>query len=64
MTAGIAAIRPPAVATSASATPGATAARLPDPFEAMPIKALMMPNTVPVRPSRGLTEPIVASQGM
>ncbi len=64
MTAGMAATSPAKVATSASATPGATAARFPEPFEAIPMNALMMPSTVPVRPRSGLTEPMVASQGM
>jgi hypothetical protein len=63
MTAGIAAARPAKVATSASATPGATADRLPLPFVAMPVKALMMPIVVPSRPRSGLTDPMVASQG-
>ena len=37
---------------------------LPEPFVEMPMNASMMPSTVPSRPSSGLTEPIVASQGM
>ena len=52
------------VAMSASATPGATAAMLPDPFEEMPMKASMTPSTVPINPIRGPTEPTVASHGM
>ena len=64
ITAAIAAARPAKVATSASATPGATAARFPDPRVAMPVNALMMPTVVPSRPSSGLTDPMVASQGM
>ena len=53
-----------AVATSASATPGATALRLPLPFTAIPTNASMTPSTVPRSPMSGLTEPIVASDGM
>ena len=44
-------------------TPGATAARLPEPCVAMPTNALITPSTVPKRPMSGLTEPIVASHG-
>ncbi len=53
-----------AVAVSASATPGATALKLPEPLVAMPMKASITPSTVPKRPMSGLTEPIVASHGM
>jgi hypothetical protein len=64
ITAGTATARPATVVTSASATPGATAAMLPDPPTAIPMNASMTPSTVPRRPSSGLTEPNVASQGM
>src|SRR6478672_9854178 len=47
-----------AVATSASATPGATAARLPEPRVAMPTNALITPSTVPRSPMSGLADPI------
>src|SRR2546428_8620364 len=64
ITEGTATARPPTVVTSASATPGATAAIFPEPPTAMPMKASITPSTVPSRPSSGLTEPNVASQGM
>ncbi|CCV04571.1 exported hypothetical protein [Mesorhizobium metallidurans STM 2683] len=60
-TAGIAATRPIAVASSASAMPGATTARLVVCACEMPMKAFMMPQTVPNRPTKGAVEPIVAS---
>ena len=63
-TAGIATLSAAAVAMSASATPGATAPMFPDPLVAIPMKALMTPSTVPRRPMSGLTDPMVASQGM
>ena len=62
--AGMATASDAAVATSASATPGATAVRLPDPLVAMPMNAWITPSTVPSRPRSGLTEAMVASQGM
>src|SRR5207245_1132106 len=57
ITEGTATARPPTVVTSASATPGATAAMFPEPPTAMPMKASITPSTVPSRPSSGLTEP-------
>src|ERR1700760_3159430 len=61
MTAGIAATRPHAVASSASAMPGATTARLVVCDFEMPIKLFMMPQTVPNRPTNGDVAPMVAS---
>ena len=58
-TAGIAAARPTAVATRASAIPGATASIDPPP-PARPAKASMIPHTVPNNPTNGVTEPIEA----
>src|SRR6266571_3045171 len=63
MTDGTATARPITVVTSASATPGATAAMLPEPPTAIPMKASITPSTVPSKPSSGLTDPKVASQG-
>ncbi|CAH2405990.1 conserved hypothetical protein [Mesorhizobium escarrei] len=60
-TAGIAATSPIAVASKASAIPGATTARLVVCACEMPMKAFMMPQTVPNRPTKGAVEPIVAS---
>ena len=57
----MAATRPRAVASSASAIPGATTARLVVCALEMPMKAFMMPHTVPNRPTNGAVEPIVAS---
>src|SRR5437879_5514379 len=54
---------PATVVTSASATPGATAAMFPEPPRAIPMNASITPSTVPSRPSSGLTEPNVASHG-
>ncbi|CAH2406044.1 hypothetical protein MES4922_420056 [Mesorhizobium ventifaucium] len=59
-TAGIAATSPIAVASKASAMPGATTARLVVCACEMPMKAFMMPQTVPKRPTKGAVEPIVA----
>src|SRR3989442_921752 len=64
MTDGTATASPATVVTSASATPGATAAMLPDPPTAIPMNASITPSTVPSSPRSGLTEPNVASQGM
>src|SRR5271165_1786830 len=64
MTAGIAAARPIAVASSASAMPGATTARLVVCAFEMPMKLFMMPQTVPNRPTKGEVEPIVANSPM
>src|SRR5450755_4487313 len=64
MTAGIAAARPNAVASSASAMPGATTARLVVCDFEMPIKLFMMPHTVPNRPTKGDVAPMVASNPM
>ena len=59
-TAGIAATRPSAVASSASAMPGATTARLVVCTFEMPMKLFMMPQTVPNRPTKGAVAPTVA----
>src|SRR5258708_11926481 len=64
MTAGIAAARPNAVASSASAIPGATTARLVVCDFEMPIKLFMMPHTVPNSPTNGDVAPMVASTPM
>src|SRR5205807_841761 len=64
ITEGTATASPATVVTSASATPGATAPMFPDPPTAIPMKASITPNTVPSRPSKGLTDPKVASHGM
>src|SRR6187402_29702 len=61
MTAGIAATSPMAVASSASAMPGATTARLVVCDFEMPMKLFMIPQTVPKRPTNGAVEPMVAS---
>jgi hypothetical protein len=62
MTAGIAAASPAAVATSASAMPGAYAARLAVPLTPMPRKAFMMPQTVPNSPMNGVALAVVAKK--
>ena len=59
-TAGMAAKSPMAVASSASAMPGATTARLVVLVFDMPIKLSMIPQTVPKRPTKGAVAPIVA----
>src|ERR1700758_4445608 len=64
MTAGIAATRPIAVASRASAMPGATTARLVVCAFEMPMKLFMMPQTVPNRPTKGEVAPMVASSPM
>src|SRR5580698_3159991 len=64
MTAGIAATRPKAVASSASAMPGATTARLVVCDFEMPIKLFMMPHTVPNSPTNGEVAPMLASSPM
>src|SRR5256885_3047245 len=64
MTAGIAAARPNAVASSASAIPGATTARLVVCDFEIPIKLFMMPHTVPNSPTTGDVAPMVASTPM
>src|ERR1700716_593880 len=64
MTAGIAAARPNAVASSASAMPGATTARFVVCDFEMPIKLFMMPHTVPNSPTNGDVAPMVASSPM
>ena len=46
--------------TSASAIPAETAAIPPEPVSAMPVKALMMPMTVPNRPMNGAVVAMVA----
>ncbi|MNL57121.1 hypothetical protein D3C87_1806590 [compost metagenome] len=60
MAAGMAATRPIAVASRASAMPGATTARLVVFAWLMPMKEFMMPQTVPNRPMNGPTDPIEA----
>ena len=60
-TAGIAATSPSAVASSASAMPGATTARLVVCCFEMPMKLFMMPHTVPNSPTKGAVAPMVAS---
>ena len=62
MTAGMATSRPKAVVTSASAMPAETEPRPPEPVAAMAWKAVMMPATVPSRPTNGAVEPMVASE--
>src|SRR3954449_3443374 len=57
----MAAIRPNAVASNASAIPGATTARLVVWASEMPIKEFMMPHTVPNNPTKGAVAPMVAS---
>src|SRR3984893_15987078 len=64
MTAGIAATNPIAVASSASAIPGATTARLVVCDFEMPIKLFRMPHTVPNSPTNGEVAPMVASNPM
>ena len=64
MTAGIAAAGPNAVASSASAMPGATTAKFVVCDFEMPIKLFMMPHTVPNSPTKGEVAPIVASSPM
>ena len=60
----MAANRPAAVVTRASAMPGATARRLAEPAVPRPENASMMPQTVPNRPMKGVTPAVVASQDM
>src|ERR1700729_2668512 len=60
MTAGMAATRPNAVASNASAMPGATTARLVVCDFEMPMKLFMMPQTVPNSPTKGDVAPMVA----
>ena len=61
--AGIAANNPSAVAIKASAIPGATAASVACAEVDKPIKAVIIPQTVPSRPIYGETEAILASNG-
>src|SRR6476646_5331789 len=63
MTAGMAAISPIAVATSASAMPGATVARFAAPLAPMFRNEFMMPHTVPKRPMNGPALAVVPSSG-
>jgi hypothetical protein len=63
MTAGIAAARPKAVATSAPEMPGATTARLADPCWPIAWKEFMIPTTVPSRPMKGPALAVVARNG-
>ncbi|CAH1657327.1 conserved exported hypothetical protein [Hyphomicrobiales bacterium] len=60
ITAGMAATRPMAVASNASAMPGATTARFVVFDFAMPMNEFMMPQTVPNRPTKGAVAPMVA----
>ena len=64
MTAGIAATRPMAVASNASAMPGATTARFVVCDFEMPMKLFMMPQTVPNSPTKGDVAPMVAKRPM
>src|SRR3954468_8284424 len=57
----MAAARPNAVASNASAMPGATTARLVVCDLEIPMKLFMMPQTVPNSPTNGAIAPIVAS---
>src|SRR5262249_9089762 len=59
-TAGSAAASPTAVATSASAMPGATAWMLDDVVAESPMNAVMIPHTVPNRPMNGAVLAVVA----
>jgi hypothetical protein len=61
ITAGIAANKPIAVASNASAMPGATTAKLVVCALDMPMKLFMMPHTVPNNPTNGAVAPMVAS---
>ena len=63
-TAGMAAASPNAVASSASAIPGATTARFVVCDFDMPMKLFMMPHTVPNRPTKGEVAPTVVSTPM
>src|SRR3984957_4314081 len=56
--------KPAAGGNKASEMPGATARKLAEPAAPRPEKASMMPQTVPKRPIKGETEPVVASQDM
>src|SRR6516164_6399135 len=58
----MAATRPAAVASKASAMPGATTARLLVLLFAIEMKLFMMPQTVPKRPTKGAVVPMVASR--
>src|SRR5712671_6197329 len=58
----MAAASPKAVASRASAIPGATTARLVVCDFEMPMKLFMMPHTVPNRPTNGEVAPIVANK--
>src|SRR5207249_11127541 len=61
-TAGMAAARPAAVATSASAMPGATAWMLEEWVTLKPRKAFIIPQTVPNRPMNGVVLAVVAKK--
>src|SRR5260221_11049131 len=56
----MAAARPVAVVMRASEIPGATTARLADPARPMSANEVMIPQTVPNRPTNGLTLAVVA----
>src|ERR1035437_7022060 len=56
----MAATSPSAVASKASAMPGATTARLVVWDSEIPMKEFMMPQTVPNRPTNGAVAPVVA----
>src|SRR4030095_760079 len=60
MTEEMAGTRPAAVVIRASEIPGATAARLAEPWEPIFVKAFMIPHTVPNSPTNGVTAPVVA----
>ena len=59
----MAANSPAAVVMSASEMPGATARKVAAPEVPRPWKASIMPQTVPKSPMKGVTAPVVASQG-
>ena len=61
ITAEIAATRPIAVASSASAMPGATTARFVVCDFEMPMNEFMIPHTVPKRPTKGDVGAMVAT---
>src|SRR2546428_223211 len=63
ITAGMAVNSPAAVVISASAMPGATTRKLAAPAVPSPEKASITPHTVPKSPMKGVTDPVVASQG-
>src|SRR5690349_13859528 len=63
ITAGIAAARPAAVVIRASEMPGATARRVAAPAVPSPWNASIIPQTVPNKPTNGVTAAVMASHG-